>query len=931
VKEYVVPSDLFEALRGTRSPLRTAAAPATQDVYFMISCSEGDAHVDVVNKKGKNLDCSYEFSYGAVREALKAMAILKERNTARFHWSGSSERLLLAENDHLIALLARTGKLVNAKMRPISLEIGTSKIQLLLSEQSGGYAAELALQTEDGTFDQFELLSEAYVLASDNRIFPIAPLGPRFADLHLFCSPISKSELEPYLTLLFSTLDNVTPVLDGYKTVPGALRQAEPCVIFEEVDQEGCLKLRVGSSLAGFEPEFMENYEIIRAATVNSLEHTVVVSDVVHQPVTDCIRLITSALKKVAKKRTGDFYQEESFFLIGPDLVADFLGEALPPLLSSFPCYGAEHLKRFKLRTSRPKLTVTSVGSGIDYLEATVMLEIDDQSIALSDALKYFRKQTYIPLNDGTKALINSDYLRRLERIFRRKGKSLKLSFFDLPFLEELIEENELRKVEGLEKASHIFEQLRQTEKIPLPRVKAKLRPYQQDGYQWMHRLHDAGLGGCLADDMGLGKTLQALALLQATWKRGTAPSMVVMPRSLLFNWQSEIAKFTPKLSCSIYHGANRDLTKCRKTKLLLTTYGTLRSDIEALKELPFHYLILDESQNIKNPNSQASKAVLLIQSQYRLALSGTPVENNLTELYALFRFLNPSMFESLPAFNRDYANPIAKDNDQQAMTELQRKIAPFMLRRTKRQVLKDLPDKVEQVLYVDMSEDQAALYESRRRFYHDQVTNGIAREGIQNCQFALMQAFTELRQIASTPESKTDRLIASPKREMVIQEIAEAASNGHKSLVFANFLGALDSLSDDLNEAGISHLVMTGATRDRESLVKRFQTDENISVFLMTLKTGGVGLNLTAADYVFIYDPWWNRAAESQAIDRTHRIGQKNTVFTYKLVARNTIEEKILKLQEQKGQIFENLVGSDGASLKSLTEDDVRFALGVD
>ena len=363
----------------------------------------------------------------------------------------------------------------------------------------------------------------------------------------------------------------------------------------------------------------------------------------------------------------------------------------------------------------------------------------------------------------------------------------------------------------------------------------------------------------------------------------------------------------------------------------MLTTYGTVRADIEELQEVRFHYLVLDESQNTKNPGSQVAQAVLLLKGKYRLALSGTPVENNLTELYSLFRFLNPSMFGTLTDFNCDYNVPISKGDDREAMLELRAKIAPFILRRTKEEVLTELPDKVEQVLYVDMSTEQAALYESRRRFYRDLIDNEVEENGLAKSQFMVLQAFTELRQLASTPESRTEGTVLSAKRELVINELLEATANGHKCLVFASFLGALDSLSDDLNEAGIEHLTMTGAKRDREALVQRFQNDDSVCVFLMTLKTGGVGLNLTAADYVFIYDPWWNRAAETQAIDRTHRIGQKNRVFTYKLVTRKTIEEKMLLLQERKSEILENLVGASSASLKAFSLEDIQFALGLD
>lgn len=377
------------------------------------------------------------------------------------------------------------------------------------------------------------------------------------------------------------------------------------------------------------------------------------------------------------------------------------------------------------------------------------------------------------------------------------------------------------------------------------------------------------------------------------------------------------------------YHGNNRNLDEAKSKNLILTTYATVRNDIKAFKEEEFYYIILDESQNIKNINSQVSKAAMLLKSKHRLALSGTPIENNLSELYALFRFLNPAMFGQIDDFNQYYAVPIQKEGDKDVLLELKKKIYPFILRRVKKDVLADLPDKIEQTLFVEMSPEQKIFYEQRRRFYHQAVKTQIAQNGITKSQFFIFQALTELRQIASIPESKTERKIMSPKREVLLENILDVVANGHKVLVFANFLDILDCVGEDLEKNGIEYLLMTGSTRDRKTLVEQFQNEDTYKVFLMTLKTGGIGLNLTAADYIFIFDPWWNKAAENQAIDRTHRIGQDKTVFSYKLITKESIEEKILKLQELKSDLFESLVGVDGASIKSLDEKDVEFILG--
>ena len=362
---------------------------------------------------------------------------------------------------------------------------------------------------------------------------------------------------------------------------------------------------------------------------------------------------------------------------------------------------------------------------------------------------------------------------------------------------------------------------------------------------------------------------------------------------------------------------------------MVLTTYAIVRNDIETFREQTFHYVILDESQNIKNVSTQSTQAVFMLNAEHRLALSGTPIENNLGELYSLFRFLNPAMFGSLDDFNTRYANPIQKDGDKDAMQSLRRKIFPFMLRRLKRDVLKDLPDRTDKMLYVEMDKAQADFYEQRRRYYKEQVSQSIKSAGLQKSQFVMFQALSELRRVASIPESLTDGRIHSPKLEALTETLLDAVANGHKTVVFFNFIAGIELLSETLDENGIDYVCMTGSTHDRKSVVERFQNDPQCRVMLMTLKTGGVGLNLTAADTVFIFEPWWNKAAEEQAINRLHRFGQKAKVLCFSLITQGTIEEKIQQLQQQKADLFEGLIGSDTASAKHLSEEDINFILG--
>ncbi len=365
------------------------------------------------------------------------------------------------------------------------------------------------------------------------------------------------------------------------------------------------------------------------------------------------------------------------------------------------------------------------------------------------------------------------------------------------------------------------------------------------------------------------------------------------------------------------------------KCQVILTTYALVRNDIDSLRRRHFHIVILDESQNIKNTTAQTTQATLLLKGDHRLALSGTPIENNLTELYSLFRFLNPTMFGTLDEFNSRYTMPIQRDDDKDALLSLRRKIFPFMLRRLKRDVLKDLPDRIEQTLYVEMSPEQADFYERRRKYYYEQVKQVIATEGVQKSQFVMFQAMSELRRIASVPESLSDGTIVSPKLTQLMDSVLDAVENGHKVVVFFNFIAGLELAGERLEQEGIDYCSMTGSTRDRQSIVERFQNDPGCRVMLMTLKTGGVGLNLTAADTVFIFEPWWNKAAEEQAINRLHRFGQKANVLSYSLITKSTIEEKIQILQQQKADLFDGLISADSSSAKHLSEEDIKYILG--
>ena len=484
-------------------------------------------------------------------------------------------------------------------------------------------------------------------------------------------------------------------------------------------------------------------------------------------------------------------------------------------------------------------------------------------------------------------------------------------------------------------------------ESFPLPTgFIGTLRPYQQAGYDWMNFLRQYRFGGCLADDMGLGKTVMTLAMLQGRKEAAQSagqtpdnagdrperrPSLLVMPTSLLYNWELEARRFTPGLRVMVYTGTYRDKNTAQFNDydLILTSYGIVRIDIDLLSEYRFDYAILDESQAIKNPSSHITKAVMQLNTANRLILTGTPLENSTLDLWTQMSFINPGLLGSQSFFRNEFQVPIEKHHDEGKIGRLYGLIKPFMLRRNKSQVATDLPEKVESVLYCEMSTDQSAHYEEARSYYRNLILERIEEKGMAKSQMVVLQGLTKLRQIANHPRMvDADYEGDSGKLDDVLMRLESAMTEHHKVLVFSQFIKHLNVVQQYLKEKNITYAYLDGSTSDRQSQVELFQTDDSVKLFLISLKAGGLGHNLTAADYVFILDPWWNPAIEAQAIDRAHRIGQQKTVFTYKFIAKNTVEEKILSLQRAKQQLAGSLITTEETFMKSLTKEDIIVLL---
>jgi SNF2 family DNA or RNA helicase len=437
------------------------------------------------------------------------------------------------------------------------------------------------------------------------------------------------------------------------------------------------------------------------------------------------------------------------------------------------------------------------------------------------------------------------------------------------------------------------------------------------------------GLGGCLADDMGLGKTIQVLAMLlrrQAVIREtGIAhrPSLVIVPKSLVFNWIDEAGRFAPALRVLNHTGNTRTAGgSLTEHDIVITTYGTLRRDIVAHREIEFDYVVLDEAQSIKNAASQAAKACRLLKARHRLALTGTPVENHIGELWSIFEFLNPGQLGSASRLRKFLAD------GRGSADVVARAVRPYLLRRTKSQVLSDLPEKTEQTLVVELGETQRKVYDELREHYRQELAGRIGRMGIGRSRIAVLEALLRLRQTACHPGLVDAARIDDPaaKLDMLMEQLDEVIDEGHKVLVFSQFTSFLAILRRRLDAKPIVYEYLDGRTTDRQARVTRFQEDPDCRLFLVSLKAGGQGLNLTAADYIYILDPWWNPAVEAQAVDRAHRIGQTRRVFAYRLIARDTVEEKIVALQDRKRELAESIVRADESMIASLTAEDVEL-----
>ncbi|MFT5209779.1 MAG: SNF2 family DNA or RNA helicase [Flavobacterium sp.] len=591
--------------------------------------------------------------------------------------------------------------------------------------------------------------------------------------------------------------------------------------------------------------------------------------------------------------------------------------------------------------------TNIKVKSGIDWFEVDADVKFDKYSATMPAILKAIKNgDTTVTLGDGSIGMLPEDWLRQYGALVtwgKTESDHISFSKQQVVLLDALLaEQPNLDLDSGFKAYRQQVEGFQGVRPLAPPEgFRGTLRDYQTEGLGWLVFLNDLGFGGCLADDMGLGKTIQVLALLlmqkllmqkllmQKARTDVKRTSLIVLPRSLVFNWVEEVKKFTPALRVLEHTEAERSKSgdTFKDYDIVLTTYGVLRRDITLLKDIPFNYVILDEAQAIKNSGSLAAKSARLLQADHRLAVTGTPVENHIDDLWSIFDFLNPGMLGKLNAYR---ALQKTTQIDKVSAEAVAKALRPFILRRTKNQVAKDLPEKTELTIFCEMKPKQKKLYEELKLHYQSNLLKKTGADGLNKSKIKILEALLRLRQAACHPGLIDESRMHEPsaKLDFLWETLSEVLDEGHKVLVFSQFTSYLSILKQQLDTEKVPYLYLDGKTRNRQAKVNSFQKDDAYQLFLISLKAGGVGLNLTRADYVFLLDPWWNPAVEAQAIDRAHRIGQTNNVFAYRLICKDTVEEKVLKLQKSKRLLAESIITADNSLVRDMSQEDLAFLL---
>lgn len=630
-------------------------------------------------------------------------------------------------------------------------------------------------------------------------------------------------------------------------------------------------------------------------------------------------------------------------FEITTDLI-DFVTYIVPQISElGVKILGEENLFNFQV-SKRKAGIIMEVKNEMDWFNIKGEVRFGKKSVEIEKVLEaVFQNKRFIDLSSGEKGVIPKNWINDLKAykgFFSMNKDGVKLSKYHMPVLESLIH---LSKKSTLDKkVESTLDKIDDFKKIsPTPlskNIKANLRNYQKAGYDWLNFLRDYSFNGILADDMGLGKTLQTLSLLQKIKdkKKKASPFLIVVPTSLIFNWKNEVKKFTPSLKAHIYYGSSREKDEAlfkkmlKENDIIITTYGILRNDLALFAPYEFEHLILDEAHTIKNPQSISARTVCAIKSKSKLAISGTPIQNNLMELWSIFNFLSPGYLGTYDSFKENFLIPIEVEKDENVSKSLSKLINPFLLRRNKSVIAKELPKKTEVIIKSKFLEEEEKIYKTWKDHYSLEISRSIKDNGLNKTRLKILQGLTKLRQLSLHPKMIDPNYKGSSgKFDVLIMEITKILEEGHKILVFSSFVKMLDLIKDELELRGIKYSYLTGSSKNREDIVEEFQNSKTPKPFLISIKAGGVGINLTSADYVFIVDPWWNPSVEMQAMDRAHRIGQTKPVFVYKVIAEGSIEEKILELQKSKKKLVEDIITTESGISKNIDSETIKEIFG--
>ena len=668
-------------------------------------------------------------------------------------WEEEKSSDYLKLDEKLLSYLLGKDNFVNSDFEIITKKVIKNLVLFIRDNKEIEDRLDIYIENNDNLLTKNNIV-ENYIYSQGTFYKVDIEENTQFPLIDLF-QKIDKYELESYATLILKNYKNIDLKYEDYETIISDEKTALPQIIIEKIAFDNSLYLKINSIVSTMDYTFFMKNKIETVLIVNELEKKLEISKInlenLSSDMFEIVKVLTKLQKSIGLK-SSYYIDNENFIILNEEIAKEFVKKELLQLTGKYSIIGTDRLRKYNIKAVKPKLS-GRFSYNLDYSEGEVEVEIEGEKFSIQQLLNNYKKDEYIILSDGTNALINREYIEKLQRVFKEEdGNKIKVSFFDMPIVQDMIDEKAFENdfmgnkdfFEGINKLPK--------ENIEYPKLNATLRDYQKYGYKWLKYLTDNNLGACLADDMGLGKTLQAIALLSNLHQEKKKKSMVIMPKSLIYNWENEIKKFAPKLKVGIYYGINRDFLALKKTDVILTTYGTIRNDIENLLEQKFDLLILDESQNIKNINSQTTKAVLLLNAKKRVALSGTPIENNLLELYSLFRFLNPEMFGSVQQFTNNYIVPIQKYSDISTIEELKKKIYPFLLRRVKKEVLEDLPDKIEKLVYVDMNDEHRRFYEERRKYYYSLLAKNTSSQGNFD-KFFVLHAINELRHIVSSPE----------------------------------------------------------------------------------------------------------------------------------------------------------------------------------